>query len=269
MSQASTVLKVAIAGAGGRMGQLLVDRALKDSELFLCGVSASPQGVSALEESLRRRVGAETVIADEPRAAFTNAEVVIDFSIKAAVEENARAARDSGVAYLVGVTNLDTKVRAVFADAAREVPVLAAANMSLGVATLAHLVRQAAQLLDLSWDVEILEMHHRNKEDAPSGTAKMLASTVACGPHARHAQKNAERSGVRAPGEIGFAALRGGTVAGEHEVVFAGEGERLILAHKAQDRSLFVNGAIVAARWLARQPPGQYTIEDVLGAAEA
>lgn len=262
-------IKVAVAGAHGRMGRLLVRRALAEDDLNLVGVRESERNLAELEKDLRGQTTATVAVSSDPRVAFGDAEVVIDFSVPAAVADNINAAAALGAAVLVGVTDIDDDTRAAFPGIAEKIPLLVAPNTSLGVAALARLVRAAADLFDHDWDAEILEMHHRRKRDAPSGTAMLLAAAAAAsdGRHPRRLQASPSRDGERGRGDIGFAVLRGGSVAGEHEVIFAGAGERVSLSHRAQDRGLFVSGAIVAARWLARQPPGLYSIDDTFNVA--
>jgi 4-hydroxy-tetrahydrodipicolinate reductase len=170
---------------------------------------------------------------------------------------------------VVGTTGLGPDHQAAIDAAARSVPVLQSANMSLGVNLLAHLVREAAGRLGEDWDVEIVEMHHRHKVDAPSGTALLLGQAAAEG-RGVDLDGASDRgrdgiTGAREPGRIGFASLRGGSVAGDHQAIFAADGERLELGHRAESREIFARGAIRAAVWLKDQPAGRYTMKDVLG----
>ena len=196
-------------------------------------------------------------------------EVLVDFSAPAALETNLHAAVGAGIPILVGTTGLDERHQAALDSAAQAVPLLQTGNTSLGVTLLAHLVREAAAKLGPAWDIEILEMHHRAKVDAPSGTALLLGEAAARGRGidlADHSDRGRDgHTGARAEGAIGFAALRGGTVAGEHSVILAGEQERLVLSHSAEDRMIFARGAVAGAVWLLDQPPGRYTMPDVLG----
>ncbi|MDE2339456.1 MAG: 4-hydroxy-tetrahydrodipicolinate reductase, partial [Alphaproteobacteria bacterium] len=167
---------------------------------------------------------------------------------------------------VIGTTGLDTDNHRTIDDAAVHIPVLQTGNTSLGVTLLTSLVEQAARRLGSDWDVEILEMHHMHKRDAPSGTALLLGDAAAAARCiALDGHKAIDRNHKRVRGEIGFASLRGGSVAGDHDVIFAGEGERLILAHRAENRSIFARGAIKAAQWLIGRPAGRYTMKDVLG----
>ena len=195
-------------------------------------------------------------------------DALIDFSAPAALKSNLHAAIGAGIPIVIGTTGLEAAHHAAIDEAARAVPVLQTGNTSLGVTLLAHLVREAAGRLGDEWDIEIVEMHHRRKVDAPSGTALLLGEAAAKG---RGIELAANResgrdghTGARARGAIGFAALRGGTVAGEHSVILAGEEERLTLSHSAENRAIFARGAVKAAAWLLGRNPGRYTMEDVL-----
>lgn len=198
-----------------------------------------------------------------------HADVLVDFSSPAALESSLDQATRAGIPILIGTTGLDDMALRLIGEAARSVAVLRAANTSLGVALLADLVERAARVLGADWDIEVLEVHHKAKADAPSGTALMLGEAAARG---RGGQVQAEsgRHGTglkRAPGAVGFAALRGGTVAGDHDVLFLGPEERLILSHRAESRMIFARGALAAARFLHGQPPGLYGMQDVIAAA--
>jgi 4-hydroxy-tetrahydrodipicolinate reductase len=196
-------------------------------------------------------------------------DVLVDFSAPAALETNLHAAVGAGVPILIGTTGLETAHHAQIDAASHAIPVLQTGNTSLGVTLLAHLVQEAAARLGPDWDVEVLEMHHRMKVDAPSGTALLLGEAAARGRGielAGHSERGRDgHTGPRGHGTIGFAALRGGTVAGEHSVILAGEQERLTLSHHAEDRMIFARGAVRAAEWLIGQAPGRYTMGQVLG----
>jgi 4-hydroxy-tetrahydrodipicolinate reductase len=230
------VTTLSIFGAGGRMGQAIAEAA-------------------ALRDDVR--IGSE------------RADVFVDFSVPDAVAEHLAEARRAGKPILVGTTGLGADHERMIDEAAAEIAVIQAANTSLGVNLLAHLVRETAARLGEDWDLEIVEMHHRMKADAPSGTALMLGRAAADG-RGVILDSVAERgrdgiTGPREPGRIGFASLRGGSVAGEHLVLFAAEGERLELGHRAESRAIFARGAIAAALWLVGKPAGRYTMADVLG----
>jgi len=197
------------------------------------------------------------------------ADVLIDFSAPAALPASLDRARAAAIPLVIGTTGLNALADRRIAEAADDIAVLQSANMSLGVTLLAHLTQQAAARLGAEWDVEILEMHHAAKRDAPSGTALLLGASAARGRGLDSASSatTADRAGERTPGAIGYASLRGGTVAGDHDVIFAGPSERLILSHRAESRAVFARGALAAARWIVGQPPGRYTMADVLGIA--
>ena len=196
-----------------------------------------------------------------------HADVLVDFSAPAALQASLDRAVSAGVPILIGTTGLDELADQRIAAAAKEVAVLRAANTSLGVALLAELVERAAGVLGPDWDIEIAETHHRMKADAPSGTALLLGEAAAAG-RGRPLKAGRGRDGTglkREPGTIGFASLRGGSVAGDHDVHFLGPEERLILSHKAESRMIFARGALAAARFLAGKPAGLYTMRDVVG----
>jgi 4-hydroxy-tetrahydrodipicolinate reductase len=197
------------------------------------------------------------------------ADVFVDFSAPDALDQNLESARAAGKPILIGTTGLSDTHQSLIDAAAAEIAVLHAANTSLGVNLLAHLVRETAARLGADWDIEIAEMHHRMKADAPSGTALLLGRAAAEGRGVDlDAASDRARDGITGPrksGDIGFAALRGGTVAGEHQVIFAGEGERIELGHRAESRAVFAHGALAAALWLAGKPAGHYDMADVLG----
>lgn len=230
------MLRIQLFGAGGRMGRAITKAAAQRSDV--------------------------RIVDDRP-------DLFVDFSAPAALEANLAAARDAARPIVIGTTGLAPEHHDLIDQAARDIAVLQAANTSLGVNLLAHLVRQTAARLGADWDIEIFEMHHRHKVDAPSGTALLLGAAAAeARGVALDVMSDRARDGItgpRQPGRIGFAALRGGSVAGEHQVIFAGEGERLELGHRAESRDIFARGAIAAALWLKDQPPGRYGMADVLG----
>ena len=239
--------RIGIIGSEGRMGHALV-RAIEAAGHETAG------GVD--------RGGDAAGLADRSDA-------LVDFSAPAALENNLHAAIGAGIPILIGTTGLEERHHAAIDSAALAIPVLQTGNTSLGVTLLAHLVGEAAGRLGPQWDVEIVEMHHRMKVDAPSGTALLLGEAAAAGRGmdlASHSERGRDgHTGARARGAIGFASLRGGTVAGEHSVILAGEQERLTLSHSAEDRMIFAHGAIRGALWLIGQPAGRYTMAQVLG----
>lgn len=232
---------IGIIGAAGRMGRAIA-------------AAAGEQGVT---------VAGGVDVGDDLAALARTADVLVDFTSPESLAANLTAAREARAALVIGTTGLEPAHHIAIDEAARDIAMLQTGNTSLGVTLLSVLVEQAAARLP-DWDVEVVEMHHRQKKDAPSGTALLLGAAAA---HGRDTLLVAEtdRNRVRGEGAIGFASLRGGTVVGDHQVVLAGPHERLVLGHVAEDRSLFAHGAIRAARWLAVQPPGRYTMRDVLG----
>jgi 4-hydroxy-tetrahydrodipicolinate reductase len=212
-------------------------------------------------------------VADDPRFTLNQdqGDVLLDFSAPAALQGSLDRAVAGGIPVLIGTTGLDEAADDCIAAASRKVAVLRAANTSIGVALLADLVERAARVLGPDWDVEISETHHRMKADAPSGTALLLGEAAAMG---RGSPLEAERARLgtglqRRRGSIGFASLRGGTVAGDHDVLFLGPDERLILAHRAENRMIFARGALAAATFLVDKPAGLYSMRDVIGASAA
>ena len=205
----------------------------------------------------------------DPQALARSSDVLVDFSSPHALEANLDAAVAAGVPILVGTTGLEERHHWLCDKAGERVPVLQTGNTSLGVNMLAHLVREAASRLGEDWDIEIVETHHRMKVDAPSGTALLLGEAAAEGRQIRLAD-NAERgrdgiTGARGSGTIGFASLRGGTVAGDHTVYLLGDNERIALSHLAENRMIFARGAVRGALWLIGKAPGRYRMPEVLG----
>jgi 4-hydroxy-tetrahydrodipicolinate reductase len=265
------MLNVAMLGASGRMGRTIVPLLAGAADLRLSGALAAP-GDTALGQDAGALAGIPPLaiaVTSDPSTALANAQVAIDFTLPAVSTANARLCRGLGCALVVGTTGHDPAQRAELELAARDIPVVLAPNMSLGVTLLIRLAELAARALDDQYDIEIFEAHHRNKVDAPSGTALGLGAAAARGrgktlesvaEYARHGH-----TGVRERGRIGFSVLRGGDIVGEHRLIFAGPGEQVELVHSAQDRSGFARGALVAARWVVAQPPGLYSMLDVLG----
>jgi 4-hydroxy-tetrahydrodipicolinate reductase len=202
-------------------------------------------------------------------ALSADADGILDFTVPGATIANVAIAAQRGMVHVIGTTGLSPSDEAVIRSVASRAVVVKSGNMSLGVNLLAALVKRAAQSLDANFDIEVVEMHHRAKIDAPSGTALMLGEAAAAGRgialEAHSARGRDGVTGARRSGDIGFASLRGGTAAGDHSVIFAGQNERLVLSHHAEDRVLFAHGAIKAALWAHGKPPGFYTMNDVLG----
>lgn len=206
---------------------------------------------------------------DDVAALADASEVLVDFSAPGALQSNLHAAVGAGVPILVGTTGLEERHHAELDSAAGAIPVLQTGNTSLGITLLAHLVREAVGKLGPEWDIEILELHHRMKVDAPSGTALLLGEAAAEGRgidfYSPNGPARYDHDGLREKGTIGFASLRGGTAAGEHSVILAGEHERITLSHSAENRMIFAQGAVKGAEWLTGQPAGRYTMAQVLG----
>jgi 4-hydroxy-tetrahydrodipicolinate reductase len=272
----TTAIRLAIAGAGGRMGQALVEAALASSDCTLAAaldVAGSPAIGRDAGERFGRVSGA--VVTADVEAALRTADVLIDFTRPLGTLAHAAACARHGVAAVVGTTGLDAAQQHALAAHARAVPIVFAPNMSVGVVVLADLVERAARALGPAFDVEVIEMHHKLKVDAPSGTALQLGQAAAAGAgidfaaNAVYAREG--HTGERKAATIGFASLRGGDVVGEHTVVFAGTGERVELAHRATSRQNFAAGALRAARFVAARrgegAPGLYDMRDVLGLA--
>lgn len=239
--------RIGIIGSEGRMGRAL-------AAVLAGGGNQIASGIG--------RGGDVAALADASDA-------LVDFSSPQALASNLHAAIGAGIPILVGTTGLADEHHGAIDRASQAVPVLQTGNTSLGVTLLAHLVTEAARRLGPEWDIEIVEMHHRLKVDAPSGTALLLGQAAAAergidlGANSETGRNG--QTGARREGTIGFASLRGGTVAGEHSVIFAGEEERLILSHHAESRAIFARGAVRAAEWLIGKQPGRYSMGDVLG----
>lgn len=244
---ASTTTAIGIYGSAGRMGRAIAD-AIESAGATLAG------GVDAGED---------------PNPIAKLADVMVDFSTPSAIEAHLAAARAAGTAIVIGTTGLSPQHQSLIDAAASDIAVLQTGNTSLGVTLLNILVRDAAARLGADWDIEIVEMHHRHKVDAPSGTALLLGEAAAKGRGTTLAELRVDSRaglvGARSEGTLGFASVRGGSVIGDHSVIFAGEGERIELNHRADDRSIFARGAVQAAIWLAGQPAGRYRMGDVLG----
>ncbi len=263
---------IGVVGAAGRMGRLLLRLAATTPGFRLVAGSERP-GAPDLGRDLGALAGIEPLglaLSDRAEAVFAAADAVLDFTTPAASIAHAALAAAAGKAHVIGTTGIEADGVARLAEAAKAAPIVFAPNMSLGVNLLAELVAQVARALDPAWDIEIVEMHHRHKVDAPSGTALLFGRAAAAGRgvelEAVAARGRDGQTGARKPGAIGFAALRGGDVVGEHSVIFAAEGERVELVHKATSREIFARGALAAARWAVGRSPGRlYGMKDVLG----
>jgi 4-hydroxy-tetrahydrodipicolinate reductase len=264
-------MRLIVAGAGGRMGRTLV-RAIADSkDLQLAGAleSAGSPLIGSDAGALAGLGDNGIKLTADAAPLLEKADGIIDFTAPAATTGFAELAARAGKVHVIGTTGLGAGDEVRIGEAARTAVIVKSGNMSVGVNLLAALTRRVAMTLDQSFDVEILEMHHNQKVDAPSGTALLLGRAAAEGRGidlAAHSVKSREgHTGARKAGDIGFATLRGGTVVGEHHVIFAGPAERVELTHKAEDRMIFARGALHAARWARGQKPGLYSMVDVLG----
>jgi 4-hydroxy-tetrahydrodipicolinate reductase len=268
-------LRLAVVGAAGRMGRMLVQTIPDTLGVTLAGALENPSSPFVGRDSGELVSGSPNgvVILADIEAALAESDVVIDFSTPSATIALARQAARARVAHIIGTTGLSPADLDAIAEAARETTIVRSGNMSLGVNLLAVLVERAAKALGPAWDAEIVEMHHRLKVDAPSGTALLLGEAVARGRGVDLAENSVRGrdgvTGARKTGDIGFAALRGGTVIGDHTVIFAGAGERIELSHRAEDRGIFARGALAAALWTRGKAPGLYSMADVLGLSEA
>jgi 4-hydroxy-tetrahydrodipicolinate reductase len=249
-------MKIAVAGAAGRMGQMLIREIARTEGCTLAGalegagnnaIGREAGEVAGVGNSHRSLKGVK--ILSDPAAAIGGADAVIDFTVPAATVAHAKVAAEQGVSMVIGTTGLDPEQTAAIHDAARKTPILWAANMSLGINILLALVEKTAAMLDPAYDIEVLEMHHRHKIDAPSGTALALGRAAAAGRQVK----------------LGFATLRGGEEVGVHTVMFAAAGERLELSHRAFSRETYASGAVRGALWLQGKTPGLYGMKDVLG----
>ncbi len=264
-------LRIGISGCAGRMGRMLVAEVAATAGCTLSGgVDAPTSRELGKDIGELAGIGAVGMKAGSDLAALLAAsDVVIEFSVPEASVAHAALAAQAKKALVIGTTGLDGKAHDALVAAAKSAPLLWAPNMSLGVNWLLALVEQTARRLGDDYDIEILEMHHRHKVDAPSGTALALGKAAAEGRKIDLAAKSQRTrdgiTGARKAGDIGFATLRGGDNAGEHRVIFAADGEMLELGHRATSRRVFARGAVTAAQWLAPQKPGLYSMKDVLG----
>jgi 4-hydroxy-tetrahydrodipicolinate reductase len=267
-------MRLIVAGAGGRMGRALTRVISETPGAVLTGALEAPGS-----ELLGKDAG---VLAGLPEngvklsadlwALSANADGILDFTVPGATIANVAIAAERGLVHVIGTTGLSASDDAVIKSVTKRAIVVKSGNMSLGVNLLAALVRRVAQSLDQAFDIEIVEMHHKAKIDAPSGTALMLGEAAAEGRKVSLADHSARgrdgHTGARRAGDIGFASLRGGTAAGDHSVIFAGPAERITLSHHAEDRIIFAHGALKAAMWAHGKKPGFYTMADVLGLSD-
>ncbi len=262
---------IAILGASGKMGQMLAKTVLASDKATLVAMADRPDSpwIGKDAGALLGQLDLGIIISSDTRAVFSAADVVIDFTSPAATVAHAQLAAELGVSLVIGTTGMTDQELASIARSAERTSIVRAGNMSLGVNLLTVLVEKVAAALDEDFDIEVIEAHHNQKVDAPSGTALMLGEAAAKGRGVNiHDVRDSGRDGItgaRKRGDIGFSAIRGGDIVGEHDVLFAGAGERLVLRHIATDRSLFSRGALQAALWVVGQTPGEYSMMDVLG----
>jgi 4-hydroxy-tetrahydrodipicolinate reductase len=264
-------MKIAVMGAAGRMGRELL-RAI--SAMPGCEISGGtePKGAPAIGQDLGELAGLGRLgiaVSDDANTVISGSDAILDFTSPSATVAFAKLAAAHGKVHVIGTTGCDAAADAAIKDAARAATIIKAGNMSLGVNLLAALTKRVAAALGEDFDIEVFEMHHRLKVDAPSGTALMLGDAAAAGRGVALKEKSVRirdgHTGARKSGDIGFATLRGGSVVGDHTVVFAGDGERIELTHIAQDRGIFARGAVKAAMWGKGRAPGLYAMTDVLG----
>ncbi|KRP86740.1 MULTISPECIES: 4-hydroxy-tetrahydrodipicolinate reductase [Bradyrhizobium] len=267
-------MRLIVAGAGGRMGRTLTRVISETPGAVLVGALEAP-GSELLGKDAGVLAGLpanDVKLSADLWSMSAGADGILDFTVPAATIANVAIAAERGLVHVIGTTGMSPSDDAVIRSVTNRAIVVKSGNMSLGVNLLAALVKRVAQSLDQSFDIEILEMHHKSKIDAPSGTALMLGEAAAAGRKIALDQHSARGrdglTGARRAGDIGFASLRGGTAAGDHSVIFAGPSERITLSHHAEDRALFAQGALKAALWAHGKKPGMYSMADVLGLSD-
>jgi 4-hydroxy-tetrahydrodipicolinate reductase len=264
-------MRLIVAGAGGRMGRALTRVICETQGAELAGALEAP-GSELLGQDAGVLAGLAAngvLVSADLWSMSANADGILDFTVPGATIANVAIAAERGLVHVVGTTGLSASDDAVIKSVTSRAIVVKSGNMSLGVNLLAALVKRVAQSLDEGFDIEVLEIHHRGKIDAPSGTALMLGEAAAAGRKialdAHSARGRDGVTGARRAGDIGFASLRGGSVTGDHSVIFAGPMERIELTHRAEDRTMFAQGAVKAALWARGRKPGLYSMADVLG----
>jgi 4-hydroxy-tetrahydrodipicolinate reductase len=267
-------MRLIVAGAGGRMGRALTRVIAETPGAVLAGALEAP-GSELLGKDAGVLAGLPAngvELSGDLWSLSANADGILDFTVPGATIANVAIAAERGLVHVIGTTGLSASDMAVIKTVTSRAVVVQSGNMSLGINLLAALVKRVAASLDESFDIEILEMHHKAKIDAPSGTALLLGEAAAAGRKVALDQHSARgRDGITGPrnaGAIGFASLRGGTVTGDHSVIFAGPMERIELTHRAEDRTMFAQGAVKAALWARDKKPGFYTMTDVLGLSD-
>jgi 4-hydroxy-tetrahydrodipicolinate reductase len=274
MAAANSDMRVVIAGAGGRMGRTLIHAVAATKGLTLAGaVDAAGSAVIGRDAGELAGLGPNGVkVTSDVAPLLKEADGLIEFTIPAATLAFAELTAAAGIVHVIGTTGHSAEEEAVIEKAANRAVIVKSGNMSLGVNLLAALTKRVARTLNEDYDIEIVEMHHNKKIDAPSGTALMLGRAAAEGRGIDLAKRSVRgrdgMTGARHTGDIGFAALRGGTVVGDHTVMFAGPAERVELTHRAEDRMIFARGALHAALWARGKKPGLYSMADVLGLAD-
>jgi 4-hydroxy-tetrahydrodipicolinate reductase len=265
-------MKLAVIGAAGRMGQELIRTVQASNGAAVIAGAIERAGSNALGQDAGQLAGIGALgvkITDDPLDIIAKVDGVLDFTVPTVSAEIAGLAANARIVHVIGTTGFGPEHEAAIKAAARHATIIKAGNMSLGVNLLVAITRKVAQALDADFDIEVLEMHHKHKVDAPSGTALMLGQAAADGRGIDLAETSVRsrdgHTGARKRGDIGFATLRGGNVVGEHSVIFAAEGERVVLSHIATDRGIFARGAVKAALWGRGKGPGLFTMADVLG----
>ena len=264
-------VKVGVVGCAGRMGQMLLKMLINAPGIVVVG-GTERRGSIALGQDIGALAGTDPLgisVGDDPSLLFETSDVVVDFTNPTATIQHAQMAARTGCALVIGTTGFDNDQLNSLYRASQRAPIVLAANMSLGINLLQQVVEEVSRILDTDWDIEIVEMHHRAKIDAPSGTALALGEAAARG-RGQQLRRISRRSrdgqvGPRVKGEIGFAALRGGDVVGDHTVIFAADGERVEITHRASSREIFARGAVKSVLWAANKKPGLYSMRDVLG----
>jgi 4-hydroxy-tetrahydrodipicolinate reductase len=267
-------MRLIVAGAGGRMGRTLVHAIAATDGVVLAGAVDAP-GSAVIGRDAGELAGLGkngVVVATDVEPLLAQADGLVDFTIPAATLAFAELTARKGLLHLIGTTGIDGEGEKLIAEGAKRTVVVKSGNFSMGVVLLEALIRRVAKTLPEEFDIEILEMHHNKKIDAPSGTALMFGRAAAAGRGVDLAQRSVRGrdgvTGARRPGDIGFASLRGGSAVGDHSVIFAGPAERVELVHKAEDRMIFARGALRAALWARGRPPGLYSMADVLGLSD-
>ncbi|MEL6920713.1 MAG: 4-hydroxy-tetrahydrodipicolinate reductase [Pseudomonadota bacterium] len=267
-----TMVRMAVVGAGGRMGRALITAIDESANAQLSG-ALEREGSAFIGEDAATLAGLKAngvSVTSDADIAFADADAILDFTSPDATVSFANHAASAGIAHIIGTTGLGAEHQNAIDTAATRAQIVQSGNMSLGVILLSVLVERAAAALDAAdWDIEVLEMHHKHKVDAPSGTALLLGKAVANGRAIDLGEKSVRtrdgHTGPREAGSVGFATLRGGSVVGDHSVILAGLGERVTLSHQAEDRAIFARGAVKAGLWACAQAPGLYSMRDVLG----